>query len=156
MRKDLSAHSSHLSIIDVQRWQDESTGHPEDGYVVKGVQFGFLMQYTGPPCLDAIGKRENHSSARQYPKKCGGIPGKGVDRGRPSGPTHPPPFHSMVLVQPSYDKAKGQLQETQSDCRPVIPGWWHHQIHSEEHSGWGTGHTYTPHHPESYKTSTLM
>ena len=51
--------------LNIQAWKDESTGHQNDDMVLKGIQYGFPLQYDGPPMTGAV-IQENHSSATAH------------------------------------------------------------------------------------------
>lgn len=35
--------------LNVQKWKEVMHGHPDEAIVISGVQFGFSLQYVGPP-----------------------------------------------------------------------------------------------------------
>lgn len=52
------------SQLKIPAWHSIATGHPDDDYVLKGIQFGFPLHYTGPPL--ARPNKVSHSSADRY------------------------------------------------------------------------------------------
>ena len=54
------------SNLNIQAWEAIQTRHADDKLVLDGIQYGFSLQYTGPP-NPTTGKINNHSSANDFP-----------------------------------------------------------------------------------------
>ena len=94
------------SSLNIQRWQDEATGHEADNYVLEGVQYSLQLQYGGPPLKDSIDRPPNHSSAREYPVHIQEYIDKETREGALVGPLPRPPFKPWCVFSPMMSRPK--------------------------------------------------
>lgn len=97
------------SGLKIQNWRALATGHHDDSWLIELLQFGSLLQYTGPPptplCID------NHSSARAYPEHVRKYIEKELSEGALIGPLSSHPFPSAPHVNPIMSRPKSDPSE---------------------------------------------
>ena len=92
------------SGLNVHAWEAIKTGHPDDTLVLDGVQYGFTLQYTGPP-NPTESHVNNHSSANTFPTKVREYIRKELEHGAMLGPFKTPPFE-WVHISPIMTREK--------------------------------------------------
>lgn len=74
----------------VRAWEDYSTGHSDDKWLIECITYGFPLQYRGPPIHNKF--VDNHPSAKNFPTDVGNYITKEMALGAIIGPFSEPPF----------------------------------------------------------------
>ena len=88
------------SGLNIPQWISRATGHCDDKLVLDGVQYGFSIQYMGPP-TPTHDQLCNHASAAAYPTQVSEYLQKETDLEAIIGPFTDPPFkwcHASPLM----------------------------------------------------------
>ena len=101
------------SSLNVSRWKAEATNHPNHKYVLDGVEFGFSLQYDGPPEPGKDYRPPNHTSAREYPTQVKQYLIKEVQEGALVGPLNFAPFTTCCTFSPMMTKPKSDGKKRQ-------------------------------------------
>ena len=81
-----------------------ATGHPHDEVVLDGVQYGFSLQYHGPP-IPTTSHIDNHQSAVQNPRQVNSYVEKETAEGAMIGPFQDPSF-TWIHTSPLMSRLK--------------------------------------------------
>ena len=93
------------TALNVHTWKLEATGHPNDEVVLQGIQFGFPIQYCGPPQY-AAGETPNHASARCHGDHLNRYILEESAQGAVEGPFVQPPFTPWFVTSPLMTREK--------------------------------------------------
>ena len=94
------------SGLNINNWKQETTGHSNDQIVINGIQYGFPVQYMGPPRHDSAGT-PNHASAAHHRKYIE----KETAYYALSGPYNTPPFSPWFTTSPLMTRDKTDSSE---------------------------------------------
>ena len=94
------------SSLNIPIWKSESTGHTADEFVLRGVEFGFSLQYTGPAPHQGRTRPPNHTSARDYPAQVKEYIIKERAEGALIGPLPNDPFKPWCVFSPIMSRPK--------------------------------------------------
>lgn len=91
----------------IHAWKGMSTGHPDDAWLIEGIEFGFPMQYNGPPLYNEFVK--NHPSATNYQAHVEDYINSEIALGAILGPFDDVPFQPWCNTAPlmTREKANG-------------------------------------------------
>ena len=95
----------HTTSLKTDTWERESTNHPADDIVIRGIKFGFSTQYAGPPILGPTSSY-NHKSAMEYPADVDNYVARETRDGALSGPYTKPPFVPWFVSSPIMTREK--------------------------------------------------
>ena len=95
----------HTTALATMAWEVEATGHPDDLLVLKGIKYGFSIQYAGPPVLNPTAAY-NHQSAVNYPDDIDAYFQKELAEHALSGPYSTPPFTPWFVSSPMMTREK--------------------------------------------------
>ena len=89
----------------IDQWKASTTGHQDDDMILDGIQFGFPIQYQGPPILQPP-TQYNHPSALNH----GGVIEEYIEKetalGALYGPFDSPPFIPWMCTSPMMTREK--------------------------------------------------
>lgn len=88
----------------MQAWRALSTGHPDDEWVTDCIEFGFPMQYRGPPLHNNV--TSNHPSAICHQEHVDKYIESEAAMGALIGPFQAPPFDGWCNVAPLMTREK--------------------------------------------------
>ena len=91
----------------IDRWEQAATGHNDDELVIKGIKYGFAIQYRGPPRYGTTAKY-NHPSAENYPEHIQDYVTKEVEHAALEGMFTMPPFTPWFYSSPLMSREKGE------------------------------------------------
>ena len=94
-----------MTALKVPTWRQEVTGHKDDETVMQGIQYGFPIQYCGPPQYGAAPTR-NHPSAINHKRHIQDYVAEELKHGAIKGPFHPPPFVPWCVTSPLMTREK--------------------------------------------------
>ena len=99
---------AHTPDLDTPAWERETTGHPDDAMIIRGITHGFPIQYNGPPIL-APTAVYNHQSAVNFPDHIDAYMKNEQAAGAIPGPYEMPPFIPWFTSSPmmSHEKSGG-------------------------------------------------
>ena len=100
--------------LNIEAWKQEVTRHPDDETVIQGIQFGFPIQYGGPPQYAAT-STPNHASARNFNRHVQKYIKEELQHGAMEGPYDCPPFTPWCVTSPLMSREKSD-----SDSRRII------------------------------------
>ena len=89
----------------IEKWHQYSTGHTDDQWILDGVQYGFPLQYKGPPRCQTL-PLYNHPSATKYPQVIREYLKKESEMGALYGPFDRPPFTPWMWTSPMMTREK--------------------------------------------------
>lgn len=92
--------------LDIPKWQAASQGHPDDEIVLKGIQYGFSLQYCGDVLSEVT--EEAHASGLKYPDHVTEYIQTEVELGAMIGPFEQPPFVPWCRTSPIMSRPKGE------------------------------------------------
>ena len=93
------------TALNIDGWKQEATGHPQDPLIMQGIQFGFPIQYCGPPQYTQ-GATPNHASARNHQSHIRKYVQEETRHGALEGPFSAPPFTPWCVVSPLMSREK--------------------------------------------------
>ena len=99
----------------ISAWQEMGTGHPQDEMVLQGIQYGFPIQYCGPPQYTAA-IVPNHTSATSHLSHIKQYIKEELDYGALEGPFKAPPFTPWFVTSPLMTREKNDS----SDRRIIV------------------------------------
>ena len=97
------------TALRVEAWAREASDHPQDEMVLKGIRFGFPIQYCGPPQYQAAAP-PNHSSAMRFPAQIQQYIEEEVSHHALEGPFDGPPFTPWCVTSPLMTREKADSQ----------------------------------------------
>ena len=95
----------------IEAWIRRCTGHPDDDMVMDGINFGFPLQYRGPPLYTSTPVTSNHHSAKYYPQSIQDYINKEKGLGTLVGPFDSPPFIPWCHVSPLMTRPKSDSND---------------------------------------------
>ena len=98
------------SALEIPTWIQEATGHTQDDVVIQGIQYGFPIQYCGPPQY-TVADTPNHASARCYKEHLDKYIKEESAHGALEGPFKQPPFTPWFVTSPLMTREKAGTQE---------------------------------------------
>ena len=98
------------TTLNIQQWRAASTGHRDDELVLHGIQFGFSLQYKGPPRY-GTSAAYNHASATNYPSHVTQYFKSEAQHGALEGPFAKPPFVPWFYTSPMMTREKAETDE---------------------------------------------
>lgn len=98
----------------VQAWRDISTSHPDDKWIIECIEYGFPLQYRGPPMENHFDG--NHPSAENYQAQVTAYIKKEVQIGGLVGPFDDVPFTPWCNLAPIMTREKA----TKSERRIIV------------------------------------
>ena len=93
------------TTLNVDHWRKEVTGHHEDDDVIRGILYGYPIQYTGGPRYDSL-TIGNHPSAKQHPSHIREYLEEETELGAIAGPFTKPPFAPWYSCSPIMTREK--------------------------------------------------
>lgn len=102
------------SCNNIDVWRQLSTGHDDDEGIIDCIQFGFPLQFRGPPLSNCF--TGNHPSAIRYPNHIDTYIEKEVKLGALAGPYNNEPFTPWCNVGPLMTREK----TTSADRRIIV------------------------------------
>ena len=102
------------TALNIPTWTQEATGHSQDHIVLDGIQYGFPIQYGGPPLYTAQ-ENENHASARNHHRHVKQYIQDELAHDAIEGPFTTPPFVPWCVNSPLMTREKAD-----SDSRRII------------------------------------
>lgn len=93
----------------IQAWKDISSSHPDDQWIVQCIEYGFPLQYQGPPLRNNF--KGNHPSAVNYPEQVRSYIEKEIQLGGLAGPFEDIPFNPWYNLAPIMTREKANKQE---------------------------------------------
>ena len=93
------------SSLNIEEWRREATGHEMDQTVLQGIQFGFPIQYCGPPQYTA-GTHQNHPSAENHKNHLYKYTQEELAHHAIEGPFSEPPFTPWCVTSPMMTREK--------------------------------------------------
>ena len=93
------------SALNLTQWRQEATGHEMDHVIMAGLEFGFPLQYCGPPQFTAQ-VPDNHASAVNYMEHLHAYTEEEVRHGALEGPFTKPPFVPWCVTSPLMTREK--------------------------------------------------
>ena len=100
--------------LKLEAWKEACTGHYMDEMVCEGIEYGFPIQYQGPPRYGPPATY-NHSSALAFSEHVDDYVSKEVAHGALEGPFSSPPFTPWFYTSPLMTREKGE-----GDTRRII------------------------------------
>lgn len=88
----------------IDAWKSIATGHKDDSWLVECIEFGFPLQYSGPPIYSVF--KANHPSGIRFHKEVSEYITKELSLGALAGPFHVPPFAPWCNVAPIMTRPK--------------------------------------------------
>lgn len=86
------------SGLNVPRWRDMKQGHPDEEIVISGVQYGFSLQYVGPPLREI--PIDMHKSGEIHSKHIQAYIDTEIKENAMAGPFDSPPFTPWCRTSP--------------------------------------------------------
>lgn len=97
-----------ITSNNVQAWRDIATG-PDDAWLIDCIQFGFPMQYRGPPLHNTAAP--NHPSAVHHQSHVDKYIASELSLGALIGPFRDPPFSGWCNIAPLMTREKANKSE---------------------------------------------
>ena len=91
--------------LNTDEWRVHTTGHEDDDWLMDAIQFGFPIQYVGPPQYNPP-LLYNHASAVNYSMVIKQYIQTETAQGALHGPFHTPPFTPWMVFSPMMTREK--------------------------------------------------
>lgn len=136
----LGARQRVPSLLNHQVWRAAATGHPDDQLVLDGLEFGFPLQYVGPP-LDRE-NRPSHPSADAHMDHVRRYIDIETNNNALLGPFTRPPFKQWFNISPIMTRPKSESNKRRIIVDMSFPPGANVNDHVHKNVIFGVQHTH--------------